>query len=84
MIAREVLCEEVERLRDGVDEINKRNLEVKRAIDAEYSCENPKLLEAIMEHILFHWDDTVELLMDELIEEEAEALNAMEMERSRV
>ena len=39
-------------------------------IDSEYACENPKLLEVIVDHILFHWDDIVDVLIDELLEEE--------------
>jgi hypothetical protein len=29
-----------------------------------------KLLEVVMEHLLFHWDDITEILIEELIEEE--------------
>jgi hypothetical protein len=39
-------------------------------INDEYSCENPKILEAILEHILFHWEDIMEIMIDELLEEE--------------
>jgi hypothetical protein len=31
-----------------------------------------------MEHILFHWDDIVDLMVDELITEEVQERNAIE------
>jgi hypothetical protein len=31
-----------------------------------------------MEHLLFHWDDIVDLLVDELIEEEVKERNSIE------
>lgn len=39
-------------------------------VGSGFVCEDSKLLEAIMEHILFHWDDIMACLIDELIEEE--------------
>jgi hypothetical protein len=43
-----------------------------------YTCNNVKLLEVVMEHLLFHWDDIVDLLVDELIEEEVKERNSIE------
>ena len=40
--------------------------------------EDSKLLEAIMEHILVHWDDIMACLVDEIIEEEVIELNRLE------
>ena len=31
------------------------------------TCENLKLLEVVMEHLLFHWEDIVDVLLDELL-----------------
>ena len=41
-------------------------------------CDNPKVLEVILEHILFHWDDIVETFINELLEEEVLELNNIE------
>lgn len=40
--------------------------------------EDPKLLEALLEHILVHWDDIMACLIDELIGEEVLELNRIE------
>lgn len=61
-----------------------RNLEVQKEIDDAYACENPKLLEVILEHILFHWDDIMEVLIDELLEEEVLELNQIERMKNGV
>ncbi len=45
------------------------------------TCENPKILEVLMEHIVLHWDDIVQLLLDELIREEAIELNRLEFKQ---
>jgi hypothetical protein len=39
-----------------------------------------KLLEVVMEHLLFHWDDIVDILMDELIEDEVKERNKIEQQ----
>jgi len=44
--------------------------------------EDSKLLEAVLEHILFHWDDIMACLVDELIEEEVLELNRIEQIRN--
>lgn len=44
--------------------------------------EDSKLLEAVMEHILFYWDDIMACLVDELIEEEVLELNRIDKIRS--
>ena len=43
-----------------------------------FAVEDSKLLEAIMEHILVHWDDIMACLVDEIIEEEVIELNRLE------
>jgi hypothetical protein len=51
---------------------------VQKEIDEAYACENPKLLEVVLEMILFHWDDIMDLFIDDLVEEEALELNRIE------
>ncbi len=43
-----------------------------------YTCDNVKLLELVMEHLLFHWEDITDLLIEELIEEEVFERNNIE------
>lgn len=51
---------------------------MKEEIDEAYSCENPKVLEVILEHILIHWDDIMDVLIDDILEEEVLELNNIE------
>jgi hypothetical protein len=51
---------------------------VQLAINQEYTCENLKLLEVVMEHLLFHWEDIVDVLLDELLAEEVNERNQIE------
>ena len=44
----------------------------------EFTCNDAKLLEIVMEHILLHWDDIMVCLIDELIEEEVIELNKVD------
>ncbi len=37
-----------------------------------------KLLEVVMEHVLFHYEDIVDLLLDEMILEEVQERNVIE------
>ena len=48
------------------------------AINQEYTCENLKLLEVVMEHLLFHWEDIVDVLLDEILTEEVNERNQIE------
>jgi hypothetical protein len=40
---------------------------VQDSVQGQYTCEDTKLLEIIMEHILLHWDDICACLVDEII-----------------
>ncbi len=51
-------------------EIQKRNEVAKAGLDNQLTCENPKLLETLMEHIVLNWDD----LADDLLKDEIENL----------
>ena len=53
-------------------------------VDSGFAVEDSKLLEAVLEHILLHWDDIMACLVDELIEEEVLELNKIEQIRSGV
>ena len=53
-----------------------------RSVDEGFAVEDSKLLEVLMEHILFHWEDIMACLVDELIEEEVLELNNIEKRRS--
>ena len=58
--------------------MRQRTLEVQSGVDSQFAVEDSKLLEAVMEHILFYWDDIMACLTDELIEEEVLELNRIE------
>ena len=51
-------------------------------INDGFYCENSKVLEVVLEHIIFHWDDIMEVLIDDLLEEEALELNCIEQQRT--
>ena len=57
-------------------------MEVQAGVNDGFAVEDSKLLEAVLEHILFHWDDIMACLLDELIEEEVLELNRIERIRS--
>lgn len=46
------------------------------------TCDNPQILEVLMEHILINWDEIVELLFEELIHEEVQELNKIEFRKN--
>ena len=58
-----------------------KNQEVNHQLAEDLTCEDPKILEVLMEHIVLHWDDIVELLFDELIHEEVQELNKIEFKK---
>ena len=50
-----------------LNEIQKRNDMVKAGLETQLTCENPKILEVLMEHIVLNWEDLgEELLKDEI------------------
>ena len=65
-----------------LDELRQRTLEVQAGISEGFAVEDSKLLEAVLEHILFYWDDIMACLVDELIEEEVLELNRIDKIRS--
>ena len=74
--------EGVEDVYSQLDELRARTLEVQAGISEGFAVEDSQLLEAVMEHILFHWDDIMACLVDELIEEEVLELNRIDQIRS--
>ena len=68
----------VDDIKVQLDEIRARTLEVQTGLSNGFAVEDAKLLEAVLEHILFHWDDIVACLLDEVIEEEVLELNRIE------
>ena len=64
-----------------LDELKARTLEVQTGLDSGFAVEDSKLLEAVLEHILLHWDDIMACLVDELIEEEVLEMNRIEQIR---
>ena len=48
--------------------MKERSQQVYHGLDEAYSCNNVKLLELVMEHLVFHWEDIVELFIDDLLE----------------
>jgi len=55
---------------------------VQSGVSDGFAVEDSKLLEAVLEHILFYWDDIMACLLDELIEEEVLELNRIDKIRS--
>lgn len=58
----------LQELANVLGEIQKRNDMVKSGLESQLTCENPKLLEVLMEHIVLNWDE----LGDELLKDEIE------------
>lgn len=65
-------------VKTGLQEFYQNNLSIENELAQAYTCNNVKLLEVVMEHLLFHWDDIVDLLVDELIEDEVKERNNIE------
>jgi hypothetical protein len=78
-IAREILYENLSATAQDLKAFSLKNGEAEQALTDAYSCDNVKLLEVIMEHLLFHWDDITQVLVDELLEEEALERNRIEL-----
>lgn len=65
-------------VKSGLQDFYTKNQSIENELAQAYTCNNVKLLEVVMEHLLFHWDDIVDLLVDELIEEEVKERNNIE------
>jgi hypothetical protein len=65
-------------VKSGLHDFYEKNLSIENELAQAYTCNNVKLLEVVMEHLLFHWDDIVDLLVDELIEDEVKERNNIE------
>lgn len=69
----------MEQLYSALAEIQNKNNAISQGLTDSLTCENPKILEILMEHIVLNWDDIVYLLLDELIHEEVQELNSIEL-----
>ncbi len=65
-------------VKSGLQDFYQNNLSIENELAQAYTCNNVKLLEVVMEHLLFHWDDIVDLLVDDLIEDEVKERNNIE------
>jgi hypothetical protein len=80
-IAQSIIQEKLGTIKDELQDMYDKNQEVEKMLSEQYKCENTKVLEVVLEHILFHWDDIMELLLDELLEDEALELNQIENQK---
>ena len=74
--------EGVDDLKQQMDQMRAQAQAAQKTVDDGFAVEDSKLLEVLMEHILFHWEDIMACLVDELIEEEVLELNNIEKRRS--
>ena len=81
--AQEAVQEEMSGILGQLETLRIRTEDAEKGVGSGFVCEDSKLLEAILEHILFHWDDIMACLIDELIEEEVTEQNKIEMMRRR-
>lgn len=80
-IAQEIIKE---KLGDVNTELLKMQLAsqiINSEINDVYACHNPKLLEILVEYVIFHWDDIMECLVDDLLEEEVIELNNIDEQK---
>lgn len=66
-IATMVNQERVDDVYSALAQVKIRAENIQSNITDQYSCEDSKLLEVIIEHILLHWDDITAVLIDEII-----------------
>lgn len=78
IIAQQLLEDRMDDVKSGLQDFYQKNLSIENELAQAYTCNNVKLLEVVMEHLLFHWDDIVDILVDELIEEEVKERNSIE------
>ena len=76
--ANDFMQDEVHGMMAKLEHLKVRTQEVDDKVSHGFAVEDSKLLEAIMEHMLLHWDDIMVCLIDELIEEEVVELNRIE------
>lgn len=82
VVANIVNREQVDDIYSALAQVQLKNNNISKQISEQYSCEDAKLLEVILEHILIHWDDITAVLIDEIIQEEAFELNKIETKRN--
>ena len=67
VVATMVNREKIDDVYSALAQVRLRNEDIAKTISDSYSCEDAKLLEVILEHILIHWDDITAILIDEII-----------------
>ncbi|CDW81572.1 UNKNOWN [Stylonychia lemnae] len=77
-IANGIIQEKLHSIKDQLQDIYHKNQRVQQDIEEGYSCDNIKIMELVLENILLHWDDIMNLLIDDIIEEEVVELNKIE------
>jgi len=77
-VSQRVVGDKIAELHDALASLNIRNQEANQMLAESLTCENPKLLEVLLEHIIIQWDDICERLFDELVQEEVKELNHIE------
>jgi hypothetical protein len=77
-VSQRVVGDKIAELHDALASLNIRNQEANQMLSESLTCENPKLLEVLLEHIIIQWDDICERLFDELVQEEVKELNHIE------
>lgn len=80
IIAQQLLQDRLSDVQEDLHTFYDRNKQLENELAQAYTCNNVKLLEVVMEHLLFHWDDIVDILMDELIEDEVKERNKIEQQ----
>ena len=78
-LAKTETSDKMEELHRALLDIQMKNKQIEQGLTESLTCENPKILEILMEHIVLHWDDIVQMLLDELIHEEVQELNQIEL-----
>ena len=69
-VTKQIYDDKILELYSALSDIHQRNESVNKTLTESITCENPKVLEVLMEHIVLNWDEIVQLLIDELIHEE--------------
>ncbi len=77
---------QLDEVSDKMSSIRRQAVKDSKALNDQFACENPLLLEKLFGHFLetvaVHFDDVWTLLLDELLEEEVMELNKLEITRS--
>ena len=83
---KEMLNNEILNLRDKLHDIQDKTQEIQNKIQKPTNIQNYKLLDRLIdgftETLTVHWEDLIEILIDELLIEEVKILNKIEREKN--